>query len=90
MSLLRQYLKSGFSKTAFTHSHDLCVMNLIKWLRKYGHFDLTQISEEMKKHDIPSETESLQEKLVVLRRNSDRREDSQGGKAEEYGQRAKI
>lgn len=36
LSLLQQYLKSGLSKTAFSRSHDLCVMNLIKWFRKYG------------------------------------------------------
>ena len=48
LSLLQQYLKSGLSKTAFSRSHDLCVMNLIKWLRKYGNPDLQQISEEMK------------------------------------------
>lgn len=52
LSLLRQYLKSGLSKTAFNRSHDLCVMNLIKWLRKYGNPDLPKISEEMKKYDI--------------------------------------
>lgn len=68
LSLLRQYLESGLSKTAFSRSHDLCVMNLIKWLRKYGNPDLPQINEEMKKHDIPSETESLQEELIALRK----------------------
>lgn len=68
LSLLRQYLKSGLSKTALSRSHDLCVMNLIKWLRKYGNPDLPQISEEMKKPDIPSETESLQEEPIVFRK----------------------
>lgn len=52
LSLLRQYLKSGLSKTAFNRSHDLCVMNLIKLLRKYSNTDLQKISKEMKKYDI--------------------------------------
>lgn len=56
------------SKTAFSRRHDLCVMNLIKWLRKYGNPDLPQIIEEMKKHDIPSEEESLREELIALRK----------------------
>lgn len=30
LSLLRQYPKSGLSKTAFSRRHDLCVMNLRK------------------------------------------------------------
>lgn len=43
-------------------------MNLIKWLRKYSNPDLPQISEEMKKYNIPSETESFQEELIALRK----------------------
>lgn len=61
LSLLRQFLRSGLSKTTFRHSYDFCVINLIKRLHKYGNPYLPQISEEMRKHDISSETETLQE-----------------------------
>lgn len=88
LSLLRQYPKSGLSKTAFSRRHDLCVMNLRKWLRKYGNPDLPQIIEEMKKHDIPSGMESLQEELIALRKELRQAEKLlKGGKAEEHGQR---
>lgn len=43
-------------------------MNLIKWLRKYSNPDLPKISEEMKKYNISSETESFQEELIALRK----------------------
>lgn len=88
LSLLRQYPKSGLSKTAFSRRHDLCVMNLRKWLRKYGNPNLPQIIEEMKKHDIPSGMESLQEELIALRKELRQAEKLlKRGKAEEHGQR---
>ena len=68
LTLLRQFMESGKSKTDFSRSVGLSAVSLSNWQERYGFPDPQTLEIIMKEKGIPSDVSSLQEELARLRR----------------------
>lgn len=76
LSLVKKYLESGMTKQSFSRSVGVSLSGFIGWLEKFGNPALPQIEELMKKSNIPSAVEELQDELIRLRKEKKQLEKS--------------